>query len=502
MALGKFEGNVKVQGEPQAGAIVKVFRKSDDKKMSQATTDSAGHFVVLGLDTAIEYYMIIEEPSGNWNPRVSAKRFPVESDADPARDYILERQPFVYLRFDEAVGTAVVDAAENVSDFTYIGGDASTLNTNNPLVHGSLKALTTPVQQSPGSAVGVRRDNPLFNMLNVNWAIGMVFNMEANGLQGDGTSVLCKMAGLYSPELSTFPVTGDPSKFYIRVQYSGYSNLMRSRNLNVGQTYHIALVQDESRVLLYIDGKLDVSSRSRYASGYDQGNVTIGFGLYTGSSIFYNYGGRIDDFVVFGKELDDLDASNIYTLQTNPAASLSKTYCQFDPALKVGTVDVVSRRRIRNTTSSGHSSVLGNQPKTSGKWYFEVTRESWNIMPGVSASLPPSDGQLYPGGRADSIGLWQNTVWNNGSQIGSMPDSLPETGTIGVAVDLDARKLSYVYAGQTSVSQYNIPAGAMRIAVGNGGSDASSWGHRLNSGGAPFVLTVPAGYNPGWYEET
>ena len=75
--LGVLSGTVTVRGVVQAGAIVLLFDEETNAYVDSTTTNSSGVFSFSGLAEEKQFFMVIKEPTGLWEYRVSSRRTPV-----------------------------------------------------------------------------------------------------------------------------------------------------------------------------------------------------------------------------------------------------------------------------------------------------------------------------------------------------------------------------------------------------------------------------------------
>ncbi|HEY0205313.1 MAG TPA: SPRY domain-containing protein [Acetobacteraceae bacterium] len=159
------------------------------------------------------------------------------------------------------------------------------------------------------------------------------------------------------------------------------------------------------------------------------------------------------------------------------------------------------------STVSRFRSVRATNPRASGKRYFEITAATITDNGFiVGFGTAQADVQNYAGATASSFGYQPST----GTIYGSAPGiqvfgTLPAGGTVGIALDLDAKKLWLLNAG------HDTPG--VDPAAGTGGGDVSThlsvdgvfpmlsvyeYDARnvgiANFGATPFVGAVPAGF--------
>ena len=153
--------------------------------------------------------------------------------------------------------------------------------------------------------------------------------------------------------------------------------------------------------------------------------------------------------------------------------------------------------------------------QTAGKFYFEITlttlRSGANVGLGIgtpastyTAMGTSSSGgvQVYPG---------SGNIWSNGSYTSLTLGARATGQVIGIAVDLDNRKIWFRVAPSgnwnagagndpgTPSTGINIPAGAMcPFCTFGGGSGIAGTVFTANFGASAFTGAVPSGFTSGW----
>lgn len=166
---------------------------------------------------------------------------------------------------------------------------------------------------------------------------------------------------------------------------------------------------------------------------------------------------------------------------------------RFNPADKGPSVAIASDE-LTMTALGGSSSFARSRSKvSSGKWYVEFTRPSGGAwMFGVASSTGNLSG--YCGASAQSIGLYNGSIYQGGSAGWSMPGST--TGVFGLAIDADARTVRYINASGNSGDIALTLTGDIYLA---GGPDGTPPGNLvLNAGQSAFTYSVPSGYTAGF----
>jgi SPRY domain len=169
------------------------------------------------------------------------------------------------------------------------------------------------------------------------------------------------------------------------------------------------------------------------------------------------------------------------------------------------------------TTSANQGAhVASTSGKTSGKYYFEVTwttitsgiGSNNSIGVGTTASTYTNMGN---GGTTGIVNYVGNSVYSNGANLGTMGSPWTAGQVVGIAVDLDNRKIWFcnspsgnwnsnaTYNPATNVGGLTIPAGTMVPFITFGGTGgAASNVMTANFGAAAFSGAVPSGFTPGW----
>lgn len=172
---------------------------------------------------------------------------------------------------------------------------------------------------------------------------------------------------------------------------------------------------------------------------------------------------------------------------------------------------------VATPTASGNAYVRGQDPKRSGKYYFEYTSttaqggsSNFGLAPG-GTTLGTTNGAAYVNASSGSI-LGFNRVTNAQTSFASL-GAIGAGTVVGVAIDLDNRRAWFREgaAGNWNASSTANPAtGAGGIdlsAIGLGAGidvypyasmSATSQSVTANFGGSAFTGAVPAGFTAGW----
>jgi hypothetical protein len=188
-----------------------------------------------------------------------------------------------------------------------------------------------------------------------------------------------------------------------------------------------------------------------------------------------------------------------------------------DPATVASVVLTNSNLTATNTgtTSADQGArVASSGAKTSGKFYFEVTRMALGTGVNVRAGIGTTASTYTTIGNTSTVGntiYAGGNIWANGSDTGITITAIGTGAPVGIAVDLDNRMIwfrktpaqnwnSNVSANPaTNVGGIVIPAGTMVPFCtfgGTSGNTAQGWTFNFGTGG--FAGAVPAGFYSGW----
>jgi SPRY domain len=207
--------------------------------------------------------------------------------------------------------------------------------------------------------------------------------------------------------------------------------------------------------------------------------------------------------------------------KTTPPGPTS--YVAWDPAT-VASVTLSSGNLVATntgTTSTNQGAhVSASAEKTAGKYYFEVTLTT---LPDTSANSRcvgvGTSASTYSGIAGGTTGtIWlplqaTNNIRSNGAAAGNVTDYGAVGSVIGVAVDLDNRKIWFRNSGRdwnnnathnptTNVGGFAVPAGAMVPFITFGGTFGVAGNvFTAKFGTTAFSGTVPSGFTAGWPAE-
>ncbi|MGY3443706.1 hypothetical protein [Bradyrhizobium sp. USDA 4473] len=211
------------------------------------------------------------------------------------------------------------------------------------------------------------------------------------------------------------------------------------------------------------------------------------------------------------KLIDDIYAVE-FTAVPIMRCSFGLATANFDPSTAVKAT--VSNHNLTVTgvpPGLGGCFVFADEAKTSGKVYFEM---KWVLVGGIIfageigiATTFATVGDLNTA--TNSTMLYQGPISASGVSSGYSLGTISDGDVIGIAVDLDNRKIWFknltaggLWNGSVAVGDpatnhngVSIPSGALIPAVGFGLSNDVL---TANFGASAFVGTVPSGFTPGW----
>jgi hypothetical protein len=136
--------------------------------------------------------------------------------------------------------------------------------------------------------------------------------------------------------------------------------------------------------------------------------------------------------------------------------------------------------------------------KSSGKWYWEIkiddrgANQDLNFYPGVANLSAPKEN--FVGYNKNGWGYWGAYGDKRNGSIKPYGPTFDEGDVIGVALDMDAKKLKF-YKNCTDLGvAFSGLSGTLYPAAGQFGGDVKV---TANFGATAFACPVPAGYNPG-----
>ena len=257
---------------------------------------------------------------------------------------------------------------------------------------------------------------------------------------------------------------------------------------------------------LYAEGSSAESTNSTQYVNYDDTGFDVEA---SGSLSTYNVSGKTYVYMAFAQDpggdiLDSLfDApTNGSQSDTGAGGEVSGNYATLNPLIKGSNV-TLSNGNLDYTASTethGNKLAFSTIGVSSGKWYAEATCTAKNgdfyvgVMGNVSENfVSPYTTSL--GFYATGWGYFSNgNIYNNGSVIDSAPASVSAGDTVGIALDVDNRTVTFYKNGtQQGSTATSLTADATwMFAVASYISSSISW----NFGQRSWAYSAPSGFSP------
>ena len=188
------------------------------------------------------------------------------------------------------------------------------------------------------------------------------------------------------------------------------------------------------------------------------------------------------------------------TLSSAQSGAASVTYATWNPADKGANI-TLSNGNLTAANAGSRASVRATIPKTTGKWYWEITVGSLStdyVVGIASASAAVADGNYLGqdnfayGWFAFGSGIFKNNVQVNAAA------GYTTGNVLGFALDCGAGTLA-LYNNNTLITTLTgIALGTIYPACGGALSSTSS--ATANFGATALTFTPPSGYNAGVYQ--
>jgi hypothetical protein len=176
---------------------------------------------------------------------------------------------------------------------------------------------------------------------------------------------------------------------------------------------------------------------------------------------------------------------------------VSGNYTTWNPSDK-GTNIMLSNGNLTEKDNGYKGLVRAKVGKSSGKWYWEIkiddrgANDDLNFYPGVANISAPRGN--FVGYNSNSWGYWGAYGDKRNGKPVSYGPTFDQGDVIGVALDMDAKKLKF-YKNCTDLGvAFSNLSGTLYPAVGQFGGDVKT---TANFGASPFACPVPAGFTAG-----
>lgn len=186
----------------------------------------------------------------------------------------------------------------------------------------------------------------------------------------------------------------------------------------------------------------------------------------------------------------------------------------WNPSDKAALITLSNGNRTATSTGAGNNNVRSIFSASSGKWYFEIAVDNTNYL-GIAPSTQSLTGTAISTGATCCVVASNGWVYINGSINSNISIDYSSGSTIGVAIDLDNKRIWFrqydgVNGDRWNGSTSNNPAtntGGISISAiampvfGFDSVTASSGACTANFGASAFTVaggTVPSGFTSGF----
>jgi hypothetical protein len=171
-------------------------------------------------------------------------------------------------------------------------------------------------------------------------------------------------------------------------------------------------------------------------------------------------------------------------------SGVSATFATLDPT-HIGTGVVLSNGNLTAVMGVGHSA-LANMGKAAGKWYWEVHWDAdVSCTPDIGVAQQTINLDQYLGVSAVAWGYDKTGTKLNNSSFPAYGATYALGDTIGVALDMDAKTLTFYKNGVSQGQAFTGLSGTIYPGVSSEGGTVTV---TVNFGTTPFAFTPPAGH--------
>ena len=258
------------------------------------------------------------------------------------------------------------------------------------------------------------------------------------------------------------------------------------------------------------DAQTGVWSPIAYAGTYGTNGFYLNFSdnsNTTAATLGKDYSGNGNNWtpnnfsVTAGAGNDSLvDSPTSYGVDTGVGGTVRGNYATFNPLVKLGTVPLVNGN-LDTTSTASSNSTQSTIAVSSGKWYVEFVPSS-RIYPRIGVQDITETDNNMSGTKTICWG-GGNELFINGSSVGAYGQEYVGGDVIGVAVDVDTRKVWFSKNGTwinftgsgadpaTGTNPVGTLAGTNAIAYAVRSESCTVTG---NFGQRPFAYTAPSGF--------
>lgn len=180
--------------------------------------------------------------------------------------------------------------------------------------------------------------------------------------------------------------------------------------------------------------------------------------------------------------LTDTPTNNFCNL--NPLATSSAT----------GLIPSAGNLLLTNTLTSSASGIRHSIGVSSGKWYWEATRVSWNVYECIGVAPPTVNLSQLQGDGTDCVVLYGTAIRKSGANVQTVAGNA-NGDVLGVALDLDGLTVTFYKNNVQLGTSVPITAGTYTPVHGvNTGGSAANCTTQYNFGQRPFTYSPPSGF--------
>ncbi|ASD50459.1 cell wall surface anchor family protein [Acidovorax phage ACP17] len=500
---GRLAGVTKVDGAATGGVTVEVFHKASGVRVASVVSNTpTGQFEVLGLNPAETFDLVSKAPGKT--AAVSDLREPV-AYLDPLQEFVVAQVQFVpgyghmeiggAVRVGEATTTAkgLFHRVDDGGPFPGVGAMLRANRTTGDYTHNWI--------EGPGVACGtadfcaetyVRLHNGGATPLNDVYP--RIFQFGST--QGTRGWVLALNMDKRAPNM-ILETTQNGS--YMGGLIASLGQIPNNRWV------HVAVTRQGTTWRVFVDGALRGSAD--YAFDYANTsfyNNRIGLGCNANSSASNETANA--DFAMFRYTVGNARYTSAFTPPT-PYAMPERVYSKWSGDNDSNYADVgepVTVAIVNPSIARGgfEQWVRADQPKSSGKWYWEV-----KVLESTSKSLFLGVCDADQGTRASlgylawvyvASGSSYNGPLSQQSTYGAAYDN---NDVIGFALDIDAGTLECFKNGVSQGIMASNITGTVTPMFAGMTFNYSFSAVQANFGETPFAYSPPSGFNSGWYRE-
>ena len=229
----------------------------------------------------------------------------------------------------------------------------------------------------------------------------------------------------------------------------------------------------------------------KYSGSYGNNGFYLKYDPSATNGIGHDHSGNGNNFTATGFSTSGTGTDVMSDTPTNNWCTLNPLNQDSAFTLSNGNLQLTS------TATTGSVGVTSTSAVSSGKWYWEVTRDSWNINCGtglITTSSPRSSAVTGSGGKG--VTYLGTNIYKDGSSVQSGLSQTVDGDVIGIALDLDSSTVQFYKNNSAIGTAVSISAETWTPSFGmdTGGYGANvtttfNFGQR-----GAFAYTPPTGY--------